>query len=174
MPSPRWIIPFALAAMVTAVVTVGEAFFARERLSPPALFETTVGDGAMRIYFGQPSARGRVVFGELVPFGVVWRTGANEATILETDIDLQIGGAQVPRGTYSLFSIPDQDHWTLVINRQTGQWGTIYDQARDFLRVPMTVEASDEHIEQLTFRFEAGELLIEWSRTRARVPVTAA
>lgn len=173
MPSPRWIIPFALAAMVTTVVTLGESFFARERLSPPASFETTIGSGSLRVAFGQPSARGRVVFGELVPYGVVWRTGANEATTLETDIDLRFGDTLVPKGTYSLFTIPQEEQWTLVINRQTGQWGTIYDPARDLVRVPMRIEPLSEHVERLTFRFEEGELLIEWSRTRARLAVSA-
>ena len=83
--------------------------------------------------------RDRKIFGELVPYGQVWRTGANAATSLKTDVDLTIGGASVPAGSYTLYSIPEEKKWKLIINKETGQWGTKYDEKQDLARVDMKV-----------------------------------
>ena len=92
---------------------------------------------AIRVDYGQPHARGRAIAGGLVPYDQIWRTGANASTTLTTDVDLVIGDARVPKGSYSLYSLLTRSGWTLVINRNTGQWGTEYVQAQDLARVPM-------------------------------------
>lgn len=99
------------------------------------------------IDYGQPHARGRTVMGTVVPFDTVWRTGANSSTTFSTDVDLTIGGTFVPKGVYSLYSIPSRTGWALVVNRQTGQWGTVYDASKDLARIPMTMRALSEPAE---------------------------
>jgi hypothetical protein len=89
------------------------------------------------IDYGQPHARGRNVIGGLVPFDSVWRTGANSSTTFSTDVDLTIGGTFVPKGVYSLFTLPSRDGWKLIVNKQTGHWGTVYDASRDLARIPL-------------------------------------
>ena len=89
--------------------------------------------------------RDRKIFGGLVPYGQVWRTGANSATSLKTDVDLTIGGAPVPAGSYTLYTIPTETGWKLIINKQTGQWGTDYDEKQDLARVDMKVTNRARH-----------------------------
>ncbi|HEU4452589.1 MAG TPA: DUF2911 domain-containing protein, partial [Longimicrobium sp.] len=108
-----------------------------------------------------------------------WRTGANAATTLVTPVDLQIGEARIPRGTYTLYTIPSQGGWTLIVNRQTGQWGTQYEQTRDLVRIPMRVSTLERPVERFTIEFEPGRngqstLAMEWERTRAYVPFRVA
>src|SRR6185369_4058509 len=93
-------------------------------LSPPAHTETTINGKKVSIDYSAPSMRGRKIMGELVPFGQVWRTGANSATTLKTETDLLIGGQKVPAGTYTIYSLPGENDWQLIINKQTSQWGT--------------------------------------------------
>jgi hypothetical protein len=102
------------------------------------------------IDYGQPHARGRAVMGTVVPFDTVWRTGANSSTTFSTDVDLTVGGTAVPKGSYSLYSIPSRTGWTLIVNRQTGQWGTQYDASRDLARIPMTARTLPEPAESFT------------------------
>lgn len=87
--------------------------------------------------YGQPHARGRSVLGNVVPFDAVWRTGANEATSLVTGVDLMIGGVAVPKGSYTLYTLPSRNGWKLVINKNTGQWGTDYLPEHDLARVDL-------------------------------------
>ncbi len=127
--------------------------------------------------YGRPYMRGRVIMGGLVPYGEVWRTGANEATHLVTGADLRIGDTTVPAGTYTLYTIPAEDGWQLIVNRQTGQWGTQYDAGQDLARIPMRTTRMDEPVEQFTVRVDPrgereGALVLEWENTRAEVPFT--
>jgi len=106
-----------------------------------------------------------------VPLGQVWRTGANEATHLRTPVDLVIGEVRIAAGEYTLYSIPSEDGWTLIINRQTGQWGTAYDESQDLARLPMQVETLADPVERFTITLGVGEdsdglLVLEWERTR--------
>jgi hypothetical protein len=121
--------------------------------------------------------RGRAIFGVMVPWDRVWRTGANSATLFETSANLVIGGTAVPAGTYSLYSIPSRTGWTLIINRNTGQWGTDYDAQHDLARIPMEVTPLAQAVEQFTIAVEregerAGVLALAWERTRAAVRFT--
>jgi len=105
---------------------------------------------SVAIDYGQPHARGRQVAGGVVPYDRVWRTGANAATSLVTDVDLTIGGTRVPRGSYTLYSLPTRAGWKLIVNRQTGQWGTEYDPARDLARIDLRTRTLREPLESFT------------------------
>jgi hypothetical protein len=149
-----------------------------KRPSPPATTECTIKGKKVRISYSRPSAKGRKVMGELVPYDKVWRTGANEATTLTTEIDLNIGGAKVPAGTYTLFTLPSTDAWKLIINKQTGQWGLEYHQDQDLARVPMTKTEIVVPVEQFTISLDqdnndSADLVMEWEKTRLAVLVKA-
>ena len=146
-------------------------------LSPRDTTEQTVGGARLLVDYGRPSKRGREIFGGLVPWNQVWRTGANEATHFVTNKDLAIGGTKVPAGTYTLYTLPAPDGWKLIINKQTGQWGTEYDQAQDLARIDMRVEKRPEPLEQFTIAIEpqgqqGGVLRLAWDTTQASVPFT--
>ena len=124
-------------------------------LSPPDSVITKVGTANVTVKYSRPSRRGRVIFGSgIVPWGMVWRTGANAATTLTTDADLMIGGTLVPAGSYTLFSLPTPDAWTLIVNRQTGQWGTAYDEKQDLARIPMQVTKLATPVEQFVIAID--------------------
>ena len=166
----------ALAAVLAGGAAAQQPGQQRPVLSPRDTVSLEVGTGR-RIYvdYGRPSMRGRRIMGGLVPYGRVWRTGANAATTLVTDVDLELGGTEVRRGTYTLYTIPTPAGWTLIVNRQTGQWGTQYESARDLARIPMQVAPLREPVEQFTIALErtrggAGTLALSWERTRATVP----
>jgi hypothetical protein len=143
-------------------------------LSPRDSVRAQVGGATIVISYGRPHKRGREIFGELVPFDDVWRTGANLATHLRTTRDLVIGDTDVPAGTYSVFTIPGRERWTLILNRQTGQWGTGYDPALDLARIGMERRTLAETVEQFTIVIEPrdgeGVLRMAWDRTEAFVP----
>jgi hypothetical protein len=111
--------------------------------------------------------------GTVVPFDTVWRTGANSSTTFSTDVDLTIGGTFVPKGVYSLYSIPSRTGWTLAINRQTGQWGTVYDPSKDFARIPMTTRTLPDPADSFTIALVPaadgppahGRLVMAWGTT---------
>ncbi len=149
-----------------------------KRPSPPAQAKWDLGDAkSVTIDYGSPRAKGRKVYGELVPFGQVWRTGANEATTLVTPVDLTLGGTTVPAGSYTIFSIPNKDKWTLIISKKTGEWGTDYPgQANDLARVDMKFSTLPSPVENFTVSFEkagsGANLNIDWETTRASVVVS--
>jgi len=148
-----------------------------KRPSPPATAEAMLAGKKIAIEYSRPSMKGRQVFGGIVPYGQVWRTGANEATTLKTDADLQFGSLAVPKGTYTIYSLPEQGKWTLIINKQTGQWGTEYDPKQDLGRVPMQVSKTDKPVEMFTIAIEpkgkGGALKMSWENTAASVDFTA-
>jgi hypothetical protein len=166
---------FALIAIfVTSIV----AFAQQQPASPPGTANFTFADGKnITITYSRPSVKGRKIFGGLVPYGQVWRTGANAATTLKTDADLTIGGKSVPAGTYTLYTIPEEKKWTLIINKQTGQWGTAYDEKQDLGRVEMKLsKPAAGMVEQFTIGFDqtgntAAVLKLEWADTLAKVDV---
>jgi DUF2911 family protein len=147
------------------------------RPSPPAKATCDLGGGkSITIDYSSPRAKGRKVFGGLVPFGQVWRTGANEATTFVTDADLKVGSSEIPAGKYTLFTVPESDKWTLVISKKTGEWGTAYPGAsEDLVRVPMKVGTTSGAVENFTIAFDKGSagcsLRIEWEDTRASVDI---
>lgn len=143
-------------------------------LSPPDSVRANVSGTSVSIKYQRPSKRGRLIFGGVVPWDAVWRTGANTATGFTTDRNLTIGGVAVPAGSYTLWSIPGRSGWQLVINKQTGQWGTVYNQDQDLARIPMTVERLATPVEQFTIAIADGRLSLAWDDTRAWVPIIVA
>ena len=123
----------------------------------------------VRLDYGQPHARGRVLLGNVIPFDSVWRTGANRSTTLTTDIDLILGGVDLPKGAYSIYTLPTRTGWTLIVNRDTGQAGTSYDKSHDVARIPMRSRPLRETVESLSMVLEPdskpparGTLRISW------------
>lgn len=151
----------------------------KSRPSPPAQASVVFGSKTVTIDYSAPSMKGRKIFGGLVPYGKVWRTGANEATTLKTDVNLKIGNLGVPAGTYTLYTIPEEHGWTLIVNRQTGQWGTVYDQTKDLGRVKMMEGViPSSPVETFQIKFEntkdlSTELHLLWETTNVYVSVTA-
>ena len=149
-----------------------------KRPSPPGSAECQFADGkTVHIDYSRPSVKGRKVFGELVPYGQEWRTGANEATTIVPNTSVDVGGAKVPAGSYTLFTVPSQKQWTLIISKKTGEWGTPYPgKGEDLARVPMRSEELSSPVEQFTISFErtspeACTLRMDWEATRAEVSV---
>jgi hypothetical protein len=138
-------------------------------LSPRDSLELRVGAARMILAYGRPAKRGRVVFGGVVPFGEVWRTGANWATYFRTDRDLGFGDTVLPAGQYTLWTVPGPDLWTLIINGEVGQFGTAYQGARDVARVPMDSPGRGPPLERLRLTIEetrdGGRLVIAWDTT---------
>jgi hypothetical protein len=157
---------------------VAQAPAAKAPLSPPANADVTLANATVSIAYSAPSARGRTIFGALVPYGEVWRTGANSATTLKTSGDLQIGDLKVPAGIYTLYSLPTADGWKLIVSKQTGQWGTVYDKTQDLGRVAMSTGSTATPVETMVIDFEktmgnATELHVKWAGVDASVQVNA-
>lgn len=144
-------------------------------LSPRQTFRRQVGEATLWIDYGRPAMRGRPVWGALVPYGSVWRMGANDAAHFATDRAIDLGGLALEPGTYTLFLLPTADAWTLVVNRRTGVSGLDHDPAHDVGRIPLAPEPVQEPLEQFTIDLRGGEeggtLSIGWDRMRATVPL---
>lgn len=117
--------------------------------------------------------KGRKIFGGLVPYGRVWRTGANEATTFVTDANLTVGGKEIPAGSYTLFTLPAADKWTLIVSKKTGEPGTPYPEGDDLLRVDMKVSQTQSPVENFTIAYDKKDatcsLSLSWENTRATV-----
>lgn len=164
-------------ALAAAFAARDQAGASMGQLSPRDTVEARFGAASVWVDYGRPTKRGRTVLGGIVPLGRVWRTGANAATQFRTDRDLVIGGTPIPAGTYTLWTIPAQQGWTLIVNKQTGQWGTEYEEGQDLARIDMRREATASPVEQFTIDLvpggDGGVLRMEWDDTRVWVPVTA-
>ena len=166
-----------LTFVITLIATLAFAQEPKKKpLSPPAKAEAKIAGKALSVDYSAPSMRGRKIMGELVPYGKVWRTGANAATTLTTPTDLMIGSIHVKAGTYTLYTIPGEKEWTLIVNKQTGQWGTEYDEAQDLGRVKMQVKQIAKPVETFAIAIKPtvenqGVLTLTWENTEASVPV---
>jgi Protein of unknown function (DUF2911) len=134
-------------------------------------------DGAnISIEYGRPYLKGRTVGKEIAPFGKVWRTGADEATTLVTDKPLMFGSLAVPAGTHTIYTLPNEKEWQLIVSKKTGQWGIPYPEGNDLGRAPMTVGQTAASADQLTISIDdtdaGGTLRIEWGMTSASIPFT--
>jgi len=173
-------ITFGIAALIVAAAlmsgaSTGHRQVTKNEKSPSADTSMKLGDKAITIEYNAPSARGRAVEGGLVPYGKVWRLGADAATTLTTDADITIGDLHVPQGVYTLYILASEDGWKLIVNKQTGQWGTEYSESQDLGRVSMkTAKVSPVETLKITLKItgaSAGALDITWGATRASVPV---
>ena len=152
-----------------------------KRPSPPAHVEYKFPDGKMlTIDYSSPRMRGRVIYGGLVPYGKEWRVGANEATTFVTDSDLVVGGTVVPAGSYTLFALPNADHWQLIISKKTGEWGIPYPGASfDFARIDMKISplpSPPAPLEDFTIGLDGTDagctLRLDWESTRVSVDIS--
>jgi hypothetical protein len=146
--------------------------------SPPAQATVELSGKQITIDYSAPSMRGRKIFGGLLPYDHWWRTGANAATTLTTPIDLKIGTATVPAGTYTLYSLPSETTWKLIINKQTKQWGTVYNESQDLARVDVQKNPLPDPQEKMSISFEntqgnQTQLHVRWENTDVWVPVVA-
>ena len=194
MPSKRFFVAIALTAFTLTAFAMARgpqirAAFTRagveiqpedksKRPSPPGTTECTINGKKVTIDYSRPSLKGRKLGKELAPYGKVWRTGANEATTLTTAIDLDIGGTKVPAGTYTLYTLPSEGTWKLIINKQTGQWGTEYHEDQDLARVDMKKQEIVVPVEQFTIALDqdsndSADLILEWEKTRVFVTIQA-
>ena len=150
-----------------------------KRPSPPASATCDLGGGqTVKTDYSSPRAKGRKVYGGLVPYGEVWRTGVNEATTFVTSADIMVGGMHVPVGSYTIFTVPNADKWSLVISKGTGEWGTQYPgQDKDLARVDMKVSKLPSPVENFSISYEKSgsgcTMHIDWESTRASVDITA-
>lgn len=146
--------------------------------SPSAKADCHFADGkTVHIDYSSPRMRGRKIFGDLVVYGEVWRVGANEATTFVPDTDVNVGGKAVPKGSYTLFAIPKPNAWTLIISKETGEWGIPYPgEESDFARVPMQVSKLSSPLEDFTISFDhdasACTMHLDWETTRASVRIS--
>ncbi len=155
----------------------------KPRVSPHEKVTANIAGNEMIIVYGRPytkdpkSGEPRKIWGGLVPYGKVWRLGADEATLLTTDKEIEMGGNSIPAGTYSLFLLPAEDGSAkLIVNKQTGQWGTKYDESQDLARIDAKKEAVEKSVDQFTIAIEkegeGGVLKLMWEKNAYAVPFT--
>jgi hypothetical protein len=172
---------FAIATLASAQMGMSED--KSKRPSPSASAECKFSDGKMiKIDYSSPRVKGRKIFGEasekaLVPYGQIWRTGANESTTFVTDANLMVGDKAVPAGNYTIFTVPKADEWWLVVSKKTGEWGTDYPgEKEDLVRVPMKVSKNGPPVENFLIAFDQEgakcRLRMEWETTVASVEIT--
>lgn len=166
-----------LLAVLIGLIALPEVMAQKPLLSPRDSVEITFDSSRIFIDYGRPSMRNRKIMGGLVPFNRWWRTGANEATSFKTDMALRLGDSLVPAGSYTLYTLPSEHRWMLIINRQTGQWGTVYNPDLDLVRIPMDKKALEDPLEKFTITLErtggrSGVLRLRWELTDVSVPFT--
>jgi hypothetical protein len=177
------------AALVTSTPAMAQAAKKkqRQRISPHETITATIDGDELKLVYGRPytvkpgTSEARKIWGGLVPYGKVWRTGADEATLLTTTQPIEIGGYSLPAGTYSLFTVPNEDGTAkLIINKKTGQWGIPYDEAKEkdneLARVNLRKRDLDKPVDQFTMAIQpqsgGGELEMMWEKTQYSVPFT--
>ena len=137
-----------------------------KRASPPAKVSVTTAKGAtIKIDYSQPSVKGRTIGKDIAKYGEVWRTGANEATVFETDKDIVVNGVNLKAGKYGLFTIPGENEWTIILNKKSDLWGSDgYSQAEDVVRIPAKPRKAPAFTEKMTFTVEpSGKVALMWA-----------
>jgi len=168
---------FAVLAFIVTALVVRAQEDKSKRPSPPATAKCELAGGkSVTIDYSSPRKKGRNIFPDVVKYGEIWRTGANEATTFVTTTDVMVGGKHVPAGNYTLFTVPGKDKWVLVISKKTGEWGTDYPgEKEDLLRIDMKAGTSATPVENFTVSFEKGgkgcNLKLAWDTTTAWVEV---
>ena len=175
MPSRKLFATLLVALIFSVVAIAQQPVDKSKRPSPPGTAEVTLQGKKITIEYSRPALRGRKME-TLTPHGKVWRTGANEATTLVTEADLNIGGTNVPAGNYTLYTLPSEGTWKLIISKQTGQWGTVYNEDQDLVRIDTQKSQIKDMVEQFTIAFDkksadTADLVLTWENTRISVPV---
>ena len=164
--------PPDLDAFATEFLARDSAGTGLRGLSPREAVYATLGTTKVAVSYGRPSKRGRTIFGDVVPYDTIWRTGANAATGFRVDHDVMIGATRVPAGEYTLFSVPTRDAWTLVISKRIHEWGTEYDPTADLARIPMRVTTAPAPIEQFTISIDThGVMSFAWDTRMGQVTI---
>lgn len=165
---------------VLASVAVFFRFYYTKTFSPSSTAEFDKNGLRVSVDYCQPSKKGRLIFGEesekaLVPYGKWWRTGANEATVIKFSKDVNFGGKPLKAGTYTLFTIPQKDNWSIIINEEVGQWGLSYDEKKNILSVPAPAMQTSDSAEQFKIDFaeQAGgaDMILHWDTMQVTVPI---
>ncbi|MCC7402378.1 MAG: DUF2911 domain-containing protein [Chitinophagaceae bacterium] len=166
----------AIAAFILPSVVFAQGDKSK-RASPPATATGKFGEATVTINYSSPSVKERKIWGDLVPYGQVWRAGANEATVFSTDKDIKVEGKSLPAGKYSLYAIPGEKEWTIIFNSQTGQWGikmsgeTTEDPAKDVLRVTVIPQKAKSFTEHLTYAIDKNGFALVWENLEVPVSV---
>ncbi len=165
---------FCLYFLGSATSIFSQEIF-KQRPSPLAIAGMRYKDAYVKVTYSQPLKRGRVIFGKLVPYGEVWRTGANEATEITTTKDILINDHLLKAGTYSIFTIPQTDKWTIIINSEVGLWGSYnYNEKLDIMRFDVPVQQNNVNYEAFTLIFEEknemADLLMMWDNIKLLIP----
>src|SRR4051794_23789016 len=169
----------AIICAMGLVAATGNRKVTDNKQSPSAETSITLGGQPVTIEYNAPSSRGRKVEGGLVPYGSIWRLGADSATTLTSGTDLMIGNLRVPKGVHTLYILASENGWKLVVNKQTGQWGLTYNEGQDLGRVDMQVSKTSSPVEKMQINLKSsggssGTLEIEWGNTRTTVPIKPA
>lgn len=165
-----------LSFLLFCIIGFGATAQMENRVSPMATETAKINEATVSITYSQPSKKGREIFGGLVPYGKVWRTGANEATVLKTDKDLMLAGKKLPAGQYALFTIPGEKEWTIILNNHHNQWGAYsYDAKKDVMRFTTEpVSLDGKSIETFTITIsEEGKVSLMWDDTAVEFKITA-
>jgi len=169
----------ALSAIFILLTAAAFAQMGGGKPSPAVSTSCDLGGGkTIKTNYSSPRMKGRKIYGGLVPFGEVWRTGANEATTFVTSSDVEVGGKSIPAGSYTIFTVPNADKWTLIVNKKTGEWGIPYKYESDELaRVDMNVSKLPAPMENFTITYDKSAggctMKIDWEMTRATVNISA-
>ncbi len=168
----------SFASVICTVFFAAAVHAQQPPLSPPETATVSLNGKAITINYGAPSMRGRKIVGQVVPYDSVWRTGANTATSFVTAGSLKVGSTTVPAGSYTIYTLPGASQWQLIINKQTGHWGTEYNQDKDLARIPMKGTALSSPQEKMSISFEntkgkTTELHVRWENTDQSVAITA-
>lgn len=166
-----------LFSMGTIFAQADEEEDLERRKSPLSIAKINHNDTYLKITYSRPTKKGRKIFGDLVPYDKIWRTGANEATEITITQPIQFAGKKVEPGTYSIFTIPAEQKWTVVLNEEKGQWGAYkYNKKKDYLRVQVPSKKLDETVEAFTIEFSKPEnnstiLSMMWDQTKIDIPI---
>lgn len=175
----KWTLGILLGLFVAVFALFKYMQSQTKKASPEEVVAYTEGDRNISVFYNRPSKRGRVIFGELVPYGTTWRTGANEATTFTTATDLQVGSQTLPAGKYTLWTVPGPEQWTVVFNSGEYSWGLNWegkasrDPAQDVLLLDVPVKRLNNEVEMFTIRLEGSPLrmILEWDLTAVEVPL---
>ena len=162
-----------LSLFIVTVFSVAAQRDRSQRPSPPAQLSKDVNETKITIDYSRPSKKGRVIFGDLVKYGKVWRTGANETTWIEVSKDVIISDKKLKAGKYGLFTIPNEDDWIIIFNEAWNGWGAYdYNKSEDVLRITVPVEVLEEVMEVFTIDVsESGNVILAWDQTRVTFSV---
>lgn len=175
----KLLLPGGIGILVAVALFIGYRSYTKS-LSPEAVADFSQNGLVVRVKYCSPARKGRLIFGRLqdealVPYGRVWRTGANEATVITFSENVRVANTPIKAGTYSLWTVPGPAHWQIVLNEETGQWGTQYNDGLDIARVEVPIRVQPKPVENFKIYFEeknqGTEMILSWEHTEAIVSI---